>query len=528
MRHLVPVPGYKGGVKPVPMEEREAGPRAEAPAHKVGVRASFVANEADGSHTHSRPLRGKAGFATDEDDATRSEKPRRLSMPKAVTNLMFSKTSKQSRARSEYTITFGGDGGTKGSAHRRLRAVFSAARLASPYTSWQAHSTFNLSLAQKKLLQLKYHDNAVMYLSNRDRMTIEWDEVPGVIEAGSVNLVEYPKMELRDAADNAMRRFSMPEQSGQRLEQSPARRRQRSRQPGPEAEAVLAELILRLVTQHFDKIETVDDISGAKLVHCLLLANTDESVALAVRLFEARPRLLLGVHAGKGDHRTGAIFEGEGSLHILAVNRRTSPLVRLLRLASNSLSTEDFKRLLSQRVEGPFFEGEPMCSFGATPVSYMACFGQREPLQVLFGQDPSLSSGLVDDEFRDQLLHSPAAKGGKFGFYPLHAVVACDLPDMFDFLVNSCGAVAERDLSDGDVVVDVVRDGEGLTPLQLSAKLGAYIHSASSGAAIRTLCFRTFTLPSRPRLAQASRRCSNTSSSSAQSASGSGDRSRST
>ena len=68
------------------------------------------------------------------------------------------------------------------------------------------------------------------------------------------------------------------------------------------------------------------DCSGAYVLHSLLLANTSPSIALAMAIYNARPRLLLQVHAD-------GPFTGEHGLHILAVNRRELELCTLVRLA---------------------------------------------------------------------------------------------------------------------------------------------------------------------------------------------------
>jgi hypothetical protein len=86
------------------------------------------------------------------------------------------------------------------------------------------------------------------------------------------------------------------------------------------------------------------------MIHCLVLANTDASVALAMRLFRIRPKLLLTVHktldktVDKTPGSTGArneyahLFDGEGSLHILAANSRVDELCEALQLARDHFS----------------------------------------------------------------------------------------------------------------------------------------------------------------------------------------------
>ena len=80
--------------------------------------------------------------------------------------------------------------------------------------------------------------------------------------------------------------------------------------------SILAYLIELLMTRKREEMQKIEDDSGARLIHCLLIANKEQSLDLADRLFASNPSLLLDVHSKEG---TQAQYEGEGSLHILAV-----------------------------------------------------------------------------------------------------------------------------------------------------------------------------------------------------------------
>ena len=118
-----------------------------------------------------------------------------------------------------------------------------------------------------------------------------------------------------------------------------------------------------------------------------------------------------------------------------------------------------------------------MRHFGVTPLAYAACFGHYDAFKTLFG-DAHSHNGLLhperDKSEREVIINgnrgnNPALRAdgrGQNGYYPLHAVVACGRTEMYDLLVNTCGAksLRENDCPTADV--------EWLTPLQLAAKLG--------------------------------------------------------
>ena len=89
----------------------------------------------------------------------------------------------------------------------------------------------------------------------------------------------------------------------------------------------------------------VPDASGAYPVHALLIANTHDSVALAMRLFAARPELI------PQSHSSGA-YRNENALHILAANRRESEFIQLVDLGVAALDDARLTTMLLQQVDG--------------------------------------------------------------------------------------------------------------------------------------------------------------------------------
>ena len=92
-----------------------------------------------------------------------------------------------------------------------------------------------------------------------------------------------------------------------------------------------------------------------------------------------------------------------------------------------------------------------MRHFGVTPLAYAACFGHYDAFKTLFG-DAHSHNGLLhperDKSEREVIINgnrgiNPALRAdgrGQNGYYPLHAVVACGRTEMYDLLVNTCGA----------------------------------------------------------------------------------------
>jgi hypothetical protein len=71
------------------------------------------------------------------------------------------------------------------------------------------------------------------------------------------------------------------------------------------------------------------DAVGAHPTHALMVANTEDSLSLAMAIYERVPEMLTRVHAA-----APRPFEGESALHIAAVNRREPQLIRMVELAA--------------------------------------------------------------------------------------------------------------------------------------------------------------------------------------------------
>ena len=178
-------------------------------------------------------------------------------------------------------------------------------------------------------------------ISTWDRMVLEWDRVDGIIEAGHCDLIQFPHIETPN--DTHVSREDVE---------------------------TLSMIIEELVRQHGLSVEKLRDVSGAGLIHCLAIANTEKSIELAMNLFQIRPLLLLCVHSG-GRGGLAGYFDGEGALHILAVNKKEDEFRKLVELAHAEFKPPQFEELLLQKTRGAFFrENVPM--FGATPLACAA------------------------------------------------------------------------------------------------------------------------------------------------------------
>ena len=299
-----------------------------------------------------------------------------------------------------------------------------------------------------------------------NRMVLRWAAIPeSGVESGQCSLLEYPLMQPVDW------------QSGEKAPTS------QGGEWKADKVAILTFLIQVLVAQRGSELRKIQDSTGARLIHCLMLSNEERSLDLAERILHICPNMLLDVH-GRGPPMV-AKFEGEGTLHILAVNKRSEHLERILQLAKDRLDAEEFVALLSQKAVGSFFRKAPMNSFGATPIAYFAVFAQKSVLERLFG-DARVETGpapwLNPDEAYELMngLRARDDSVGASGYSPLHAVVANERLDMFDYLTEACGAEAHdttgqhgRDRAGVDGrTPPALRDNTGCTPLQLAARLG--------------------------------------------------------
>ena len=206
----------------------------------------------------------------------------------------------------------------------------------------RAHSHLGLRPAAKSVMAIRkvvgnewrWHKHLnkqemTLKLDRTDRMTLMWNEFPGVLKEGKCKLINFPFVQaLREGADNPEPRSDTALNSAD--------------------QCILKTMIKALVEKYGDDIEELRDVSGAGLVHNLAIANSDESIALLMELFHLRPTLLKGVHReGRNDFK--GVFDGESTLHILAVNKRDVEFLDLLILAKREFSDEEFVKLLMEK-----------------------------------------------------------------------------------------------------------------------------------------------------------------------------------
>lgn len=283
-------------------------------------------------------------------------------------------------------------------------------------------------IASRRMLHLVGHDwddlkgkRVRLTLNYSKRMVLRWEKVEGVLEAGSCNLLDYPKSQSLDGVDGPSDMLAVDQKA-------------------------LAIMIVELIKSNGPAVEELRDVSGAGLIHLLVLGNKpDSSLELAMQLFSVRPKLLLCVHDA-GREAFEDEFTGEGSLHILAVNEREDAFERLIQLAHESLEPREFEALLMQKCTGRFFtKNVPM--FGATPLAFAACFGFVKVLKLLFtaeahheqiddGCGGDHPRGLLSEEQCDLFINGSRSRNwypalglqedpSGHGYFPIHAVVAC-------------------------------------------------------------------------------------------------------
>ena len=205
-------------------------------------------------------------------------------------------------------------------------------------------------------------------------------------------------------------------------------------------------IIRGLAKQHPQVVEKAEDAVGAKLVHGLLLANSERSVNLAVKLFKINPQLLLGTH---GQHsRDKPVFSGEGSMHIVAVNKRLAAAKAMVRTAVRHLTPAQVLEMLSQSCTGQFFVGAPMCYFGGSVMSYLAVFGLFIPVLPLLESLPDERKAAL--ACRGKLYHKYTA---------MHATVMAGRVPEFNALIKY-GAD------------EFALDADGYSPMRLAVKMG--------------------------------------------------------
>jgi len=290
--------------------------------------------------------------------------------------------------------------------------------------------------------------------------TVEWDkpfscELGGkqvTLRPGSCDLSLYPRVFSAD-----------PKQPPRALE--------------GEDLGALERLIIELASVPGDTLFTQPDRNGAFPIHTLAVANSDASVELVLRLFEAKPEWMIQ------PHKEGP-YEGENCMHIFATNQRESALCRMIDIAGGGgLISSQLEKLLWSEARGTFYDKPPMCLYGSSPVAYLVGFGLRDTLGHLLvfahrrkGSIPWWAALVDVNDAKRACSHT--------GFLPLHVATALDLPDMYNFLADLADLPtvdylrADPRLRSGTDAArpppSLAEQYGGLTPLQLAAKMANY------------------------------------------------------
>lgn len=225
----------------------------------------------------------------------------------------------------------------------------------------------------------------------------------------------------------------------------------------------LSEVLVALATDSTNDMMLTPDVVGAYPIHALLVANTEQSILLAMRLFKAEPGLMLQTH-GPGP------FYGENCMHCIAVNSHEEELCEMIALATKKLPKDSVEILLTAQTEGVFFNDAPMNFYGGTPLSYASVFCLKRAVKMM------LDTGLVT-------LDSPAARCEVSGFLPVHTVTANGLKDMYDWLTTGVASkpgepsLAPEQLANAKSIVTEGRLPDlqlaSCSPMQLAAQLGS-------------------------------------------------------
>jgi hypothetical protein len=233
---------------------------------------------------------------------------------------------------------------------------------------------------------------------------------------------------------------------------------QDTRQPTPSELRVLCALMAALLTDQAGRYHEHEDVTAAKPIHALLIANTPSAIALSSHVIRQVPRHMLDAH---GD----GMFYGENCLHVLCANGREAEACAMFDVVADQLPRQEVHRLLRMQAVGSFFRSPPVDFYGSTPVSYACMFGMKE----LLGKMLKWGGTEID-------LNDPKQFGcHTSGFLPIHCLVASKLPRMVDWLLTLRGhpdLLASRARLNVRVAEGANMRFHELTPLQLATKLG--------------------------------------------------------
>ena len=293
-------------------------------------------------------------------------------------------------------------------------------------------------------------ESVTLTVHTQGQMTLEWPGFGGV-RAGKANFVTLPKIEavLKESAATGSPPPKAPKtlasrmlgRSG-RVNPESSARLQEAHQATGHRDATMEDvhaMVMAIVDQELrdeqsmngtrspeaKSLLTLRDFAGAMLVHNLLLAGAQGEDPRAHKLFleivHKIPRLLLDVHDGR------LIFNGEGALHVLAVNGRSMDeaevvekvLVDCLRtfrrgIAERKISPEELvssRRWTSKNIKFPHTNGTKPIE--TKPAYDQASAGSFEPCLVLRQRSAPTSTPTLHLNSPPNL--SPGEEGSRAG-----------------------------------------------------------------------------------------------------------------
>ncbi|KAG2493527.1 hypothetical protein HYH03_008341 [Edaphochlamys debaryana] len=174
---------------------------------------------------------------------------------------------------------------------------------------------------------------------------------------------------------------------------------------------------------------------GENVFHIAMLLNTPSTLAIAKYLVKLYGKTLVNTpyQERKAESDPPGQYEGETALHIAIVNHDFDMVKFLVQNGADSRA----------RAYGSFFQPGSAVYYGEYPLSFAACTGQKDIVSYL------KRHGARVNHDRDQ-----------WGNTALHMCVYHDQPDMYDHLVEYCGASEH------------VQNNRSQTPLLLAASLG--------------------------------------------------------
>mmetsp|Transcript_1453 Transcript_1453/g.3191 ORF Transcript_1453/g.3191 Transcript_1453/m.3191 type:complete len:1024 (-) Transcript_1453:1638-4709(-) len=174
---------------------------------------------------------------------------------------------------------------------------------------------------------------------------------------------------------------------------------------------------------------------GDNVFHVAMLLNTPSTLAIAKYLVKLYGKTLVNTPYQERKHESDepGQYEGETALHIAIVNHDFDMVKFLIQAGAD----------IQARAYGSFFQQDSVVYYGEYPLSFAACTGQKDIVSYL------KRHGARVNHDRDT-----------FGNTALHMCVYHDQADMYDHLVEYCGASEH------------VRNNRGQTPLLLAASLG--------------------------------------------------------